>query len=61
MRIDKNPVGYTNEARAMRARYIHGLLNSGWNAVFGVFRSAVQSLKRTVIALSQNPDQVSKG
>lgn len=61
MRIDNNSAGYTSEARAMRARYIHGLFNSGWNTVFIVFRSAIQLLKRTVITVSQNPSQVSKG
>lgn len=61
MRIDKNSVDYKSEVRAMRARYIGGLLNSGWNAVFSVFRSAVQLLKRTVISISRNPGQVSKG
>jgi hypothetical protein len=29
--------------------------------VFIVFRSAIQLLKRTVITVSQNPSQVSKG
>ena len=53
MRFDKNYVDYKSEARAMRARYIGSLLKSGWNAVFSVFRSAIQLLRRTVITASQ--------
>lgn len=60
MRIDKTSVGYMSEARAMRARYIHGLLNNGWNAVFSAFRSAVHLLKRTDITTSRNPGQLAK-
>ena len=59
MRFEKNYVDYKSEARAMRARYIGGLLKSGWNVVFSVFRSAVQLLRRTVITSSRIPGQVS--
>ena len=46
MQIDKDSVDYLSEARAMRVRYIRGLLSSGWDAVLGFFRSAGSFLKR---------------
>jgi hypothetical protein len=60
MRIDKNSVDNQREDRAMRARYIGDLLSSGWNAVFGVFRSAAQLLKRTLISFSRFSGEVSR-
>lgn len=46
MQIDKHFEDYSSEARAMRAQYIGGLLDSGWNAVVGFFRSAGEFLMR---------------
>ena len=46
MRIDDNSVDYIREAREMRAQYLRGLLNLGWNAVLAYFRSAGHFLQR---------------
>jgi hypothetical protein len=58
MQINKRSVDYVREVRAMRARYIGGLLSSGWDVVLGFFGSADQFLKRMVITASRNPDQI---
>jgi hypothetical protein len=60
MQIDKRSMNYVSETRAMRARYIRGLLSSGWDAVLGFFESAGQFLKRMVITVSRNSDLVSR-
>jgi hypothetical protein len=60
MQINKRSMNYVSEVRAMRARYIRGLLISGWNAVPGFFGSAGQFLKQMAITVSRNSDLVSR-
>jgi hypothetical protein len=46
VKIDEDSLGYFRDARAMRARYIVGLLNGWSNAVLGLLRSVAQILGR---------------
>jgi hypothetical protein len=46
MQIEKNFVDYMSDARALRTKYMRGLMIAWWAAMLGFVRSAGRALRR---------------
>jgi len=54
MKIDQDFVSLMHEARAMRRRYIGGLLRSAWNAAFDFIRFSGHVLTRRIVGKTRD-------